>query len=73
MKLDLQPFSGDDFGIDHEREVMAEAFEDLSIDTTAGTTEFDALMSDLYDWADTRLDDGVEFFGAKKACWVKTF
>ena len=71
--LDLQPFSGDDFGIDYEREVMAEAFEDLSIDTTGGTTEFDALMSDLYDWADTRLDDGVGFWGAKKACWVKTF
>ncbi len=71
--LDLEPFSGDDFGIDHERVVMAEAFEDLSTGTEAGAEEFDALMSDLYDWADTRLDDGVGLFGAKMACWVRTF
>ena len=71
--LDLKPFSGDDFGIDHERVVMAEAFEDLSADTESDTEDFNTLMSDLYDWSDTRLDDGVGFWGAKKACWVKTF
>ena len=71
--LDLRPFGGDEFGVDHERVVMAEAFEDLSTDAEVDTEEFDALMSDLYDWADTRLDDGVGFFGAQKACWVKTF
>ena len=72
--LGLRPFGGNDFGVDYEREEIAERFEDLSTDVDAHVEEFDDLMSELYDWADTLLDGtGGKVFGAKKACWVKTF
>lgn len=61
---------GDDW-LDEEKEAIAEQFLDLSEDVDAGTDHFDDLMSDLYDWADTKISG--DFFNAVKACWVKTF
>lgn len=59
----LEPFGGDGV-LDYERTDLAEQFRAVS-----DVEDFDGAMEELYDWADTRLDDG---FPGKKACWVKT-
>lgn len=64
----LRPLKGFD-DADEERRDLAEQFADAATDTDLSKSEFDDLMSDLYDWADTPLDDN---FAGKKACWINT-
>lgn len=63
----LSPF-GDD-AIDDERDELVWQFEQIAADQDASTSDFDAVMGDLYDWADTRLD---EKWAGKRVCWVDT-
>ena len=66
---EMKPF-GDDYDLDDEKDELADEFEGLSEDKSADTNDFDNVMSSLYDWADTPLDDN---WPPKKACWVETF
>ena len=59
----LEPL-GDD-RLDWTREELADQFEDIE-----AVDEFDAVMSELYDWADTKLDHN---WNGKKVCWIATF
>lgn len=56
--------------IDYQREELVEQFADLADDTSSDRDDFDELMSNLYDWADTPLD---REWNGKKVCWVATF
>lgn len=47
-------------------EEIALNFENISDNDVE---EFDGILSDLYDWADTPLDNK---FGGKKMCWIAT-
>ena len=60
-----------DFGEDlnDERDVIIEAFQDLIDDKEVNINEFDSLMSELYDFADTKLDS---HWNGKKILWVST-
>ncbi len=49
---------------------LIEQFEYLSEDPSTNYEEFNCYMNDLYDWADTSLDN---VFGGRKNCWIKTF
>jgi hypothetical protein len=60
----------DGFYLDSQRQDLAEQFGALSGDDDADVDDFDYLMCDLYDWADTPLDN--EWIG-QKLCWIKTF
>ena len=60
----------DDY-LNAEKNEIADCFTDLSEDEEAGDVDFNYIMSDLYDWADTPLDNKV--FNGKKLCWVKTY
>jgi hypothetical protein len=66
--LALAPYA--DEWVEDKRIYLACDFESLSKDTTADAEDFDCIMEELYDWADTPLDDKP--FGAK-VCWVSTF
>lgn len=59
-----------DEGLDEARQDLAGAFEDLAADKGATVSDFDDLMHDLYDWADTKLDDK---WNGKAVCWVDAF
>lgn len=65
----LAPFENAE--LDEARDEIAEQFEAIADDADADTGDYDNVMADLYDWADTRLDG--EGFGGKKVCWVETF
>jgi hypothetical protein len=60
--------------VDDERDELAWRFGDLAKDTVLTddelTREFDAAMSDLYDWGDTPLDN--KLWQGKKVCWIDT-
>lgn len=56
--------------IDYQRQELVEQFADLADDTSSDRGDFDNLMSDLYDWADTPLD---REWNGKKVCWIATF
>lgn len=56
--------------IEARRLELVEELEDLSDDPETTTRDFDYVWSDLYDWADTSLDDK---WNGMKVCWVKTF
>lgn len=60
----LRPF-GIEY-LDTQREELAEQFRDVR-----DVADFDYAMSELYDWADTPLDNNP--FGGLKVCWVRTF
>jgi hypothetical protein len=62
----LEKFNIND--IDEEKERLIQYFNDFS--DLQDCEDFDFLMSDLYDWADTSLN-GI--FAGKKVCWVETF
>lgn len=65
---------GDPTGLDYGREEIAERFDEFSSDPGADAEDFDEIMADLYDWADTPLNGhGGKVFSCKKACWIKTF
>lgn len=66
----LAPF--DDHNLDDDRDGIATEFEtiaEVAADDDAGHRWFDDVMSSLYDWGDTSMDDR---FGGAKACWVDT-
>jgi len=65
---DLLPFN--DGQLDYIRVDLAEQFADIADDPTSSTNEFDYVMEELYDWADTKLDSE---WNGKKVCWVATF
>ena len=56
--------------IELEKEDIIDAFNDLSKDKEANLCSFNSLMDELYNWADTPLDNKL---GGKKVCWIKTF
>lgn len=64
----LAPFGT---GLDFDRDELADQFDDFARDVDAEADDFDQIMQDLYDWADTHISG--DFFNAKKACWVRTF
>jgi hypothetical protein len=64
----LKPLS--DEYLDYTRDELAEQFADIAADMSANTSDFDAVMTELYDWADTPLDSN---WNGKKVCWVATF
>jgi hypothetical protein len=65
----LEPFGEPNADLDSDRDDLVSDFEDFQ-QNPGSVEEFNSLMAELYDWADTPLDN--EFAG-KKACWVKTF
>lgn len=62
----LKPISNEPEG---ERESLIEQFLCFANDDCDDVEDFDGLMEQLYDWADTPLDN--EWPG-KKVCWVET-
>ena len=56
--------------VENLRQELVEQFLGFSEDETADVRDFDYLMSDLYDWADMKLDDQ---WNGKKVCWIATF
>lgn len=56
--------------IDWQREDLAEQFADIATDSSPDIEEFNCLMSDLYDWADTKIDGQ---WNGKAVCWIATF
>jgi hypothetical protein len=66
-KLKAIKFGGD---FDLERDDLVREFELLIDDKDATIDDFDSLFLELYDFADTPLDDK---FNGKKLMWVETF
>ena len=56
---------GDHYNVD--KMFVAEGFRDLAGDTTSNWSDFDEVMEDLYDWADTPVGEG---WPMPKLCWV---
>jgi len=54
-----------------ELESIIDDFQPFVEDETMHVDDFDYVLSNLYDWADTHLDD--KSFGGKKLCWIDTF
>lgn len=48
---------------------IVEEFESLAGDPTGNVEDFDGVMEQLYDWADTPLDGQ---WNGRKLCWVDT-
>lgn len=67
-KLSKIDFKNEDFNF--ERDDIVFNFRDLAKDDKARVGEFDSLMDELYDFADTELDDN---FNGDKLLWVGTF
>lgn len=63
----LRPFG--DERLDEERDELVWLFEDFSKSADLDKGDFDGIMEQLYDWADTALDNG---WPRKKVCWVNT-
>lgn len=57
--------------IEEEKVRLVEEFREIADDPSAEFSDFDALLHDLYDWADTPV--GGAFPDTKRACWIKTF
>jgi len=47
-----------------------ENLEPFAEDPDSNVDSFDFVLEDLYDWADTKLDDE---WNGKKLCWINTF
>jgi len=62
-------FTGSNADLNDTRDEIADEFEWLSEDDSAGRDDFDCLMSSLYDWGDQKLDEN---WNGKKVCWVDT-
>lgn len=60
----------DDEDIDYRLEELVFEFEGMGKCASTTISEFDGFMTDLYDWADTKISGG--FFDAKKVCWIDT-
>ena len=57
-----------DMADDLENDILP-MFEELAENEDADEEDFDYVMSDLYDWGDTSLDNK---FGGVKMCWINT-
>jgi hypothetical protein len=64
----LKPFGVE--SVDSERDDLVEEFTSMGEDPETDSDDFNYVMDQLYDWADTSLDGRV---GGKKVCWIKTF
>lgn len=62
-------FGGDLSHVDDARDEIADAFEALSEDAMANIDDYDAILGDLYDWGDARLDSK---WNGKKVAWINT-
>ncbi len=60
-----------DKGLDHnlwcDKQDIVLEFEDIAASDAADPENFDDVLTMLYDWADTRLDD---HWGGRKVAWV---
>lgn len=63
----LAPFADED--IEEAKAEIVDNFEDLAEDEETDYPDFNYIMEDLYNWGDTRLDDG---WPGKKVCWIET-
>ena len=52
------------------RDNLVDEFEAISEDEEAGQVDLNYVMQDLYDWADTPLDNN---WAGKKACWIEIY
>jgi len=52
------------------RDNLVDEFETIAEDEEAGLADFNYVMQDLYDWADTPLDSN---WAGKKVCWIETY
>ena len=59
----------DGSGTEIDRDNLVAAFAWLAKDPASDANDFDAVMAELYDWADTPLDG---HWNGRKLCWVKT-
>ena len=66
MKASIYQFS--DMADELENNVLP-LFEEIAESEDMDVDDFDNAMSDLYDWADTPLDEN---FAGAKMCWVAT-
>ncbi len=55
--------------LDWKREELAEEFAGIASEADPEVNEFDAVMSELYDWGDTKLDG---HWNGKAVCWIAT-
>jgi len=70
-RIDLSSLTEEDTFLEDSRLAMIDYFEDISNRTEdTSFTEFNILMEDLYDWADTPLDGE---WNGKKLAWIETF
>ena len=60
--------TGDEY-LDDTRDELVLDFQDFARDNSTDTADFDSIMSSLYDWADTQLDDN---WPPAKLCWIET-
>lgn len=56
--------------IDAVKQEIIDALVTFTKDEGLDNDDFDAIIRDLYDWADTPLDDR---WNGRKVCWIKTF
>lgn len=68
--LAIRDFGGEHEDLDDERREIGEEFEYIGTQEDTEIDDFDAVLSNLYDWADTPLGPPA---GSRtpKACWVK--
>ena len=52
------------------RDGLVDEFERIAEDEEVEQADFNYVMQDLYDWADTSLDGE---WNGKKACWIKIY
>ena len=70
-RLKVKAIPGADEYLTKWRDEIVDAFEDLAADEDASHDDFNYVMRDLYDWADTPMDS-APMFQRKKLCWVDT-
>ena len=51
------------------RDDIVDAFKSVAANPNADADDFDGVMEQLYDWADTELDN---HWNGRKVCWVDT-
>jgi hypothetical protein len=66
----LTPLTDEFYWLEDKRLELIDELRALAEDENADTRDFDYVWNDLYDWADTPLDEN---WNGKKVCWVKTF
>ena len=54
------------------RDDIVDEFEGLSEDESAKISDFDSVMSRLYDWGDTDIASVDIVWPRKKVCWIAT-